>query len=106
MFLLACPHPPSSLSLCVIVSLSVFPVSVDAIRELVYEARHHAGGIYCLATDKLSGDGGHMIWSGSNDFTIVCWRWRKSAGEVKKLYAGHKGGVRSILGERFVVCLC
>ena len=53
------------------------------------------GGVYCLATDKIAGAAGRNVWSGSNDFTCNMWN---DKGEFLKLYAGHTGGVRSILG--------
>lgn len=58
-------------------------------------ARQHVGGVYCLATDKLAGASGRSVWSGSNDFTCNMW---SGDGEFVKLYAGHTGGVRSVLG--------
>lgn len=65
--------------------------------------RQHAGGVYCLAKDTAAGSAGRAVWSGSNDFTCNMWQ---ADGTFRKLYSGHSGGVRSILGEEKRVCAC
>jgi WD40 repeat protein len=71
-------------------------IGCAAHRKLVGEARQHMGGMYCLATDKAAGAAGRsMMWSGSNDFTCNMWM---GEGEFVKLYSGHSGSVRCVLG--------
>lgn len=95
---------PSLSLLCSSVSLGVTSlrfvrVRVGAVaRKLVKEARQHVGGVYCLATDKVAGAANRSVWSGSNDFTCNMWT---GDGEFVKLYAGHTGGVRCVLGTFF-----
>eukprot|EP00659_Diplonema_papillatum_P002436 gene2436-3784_t len=59
--------------------------------ELVKEMKEHVGGVYCLAETP----GSRLIFSGSNDFTIV--KWDGLRGERLAQFNGHRNNVRSLV---------